>query len=368
MTDSISRYMIAPNEALNVGSVNRVIEHLLKNDDLLLEKLNASAGAKSVVLWTKGTVYHPGDVVVYVTATKTGVKMAYILACIANTHTEPTAALKNDLKELESCGWKLMHETTVYLNDQELLKTDVLQPAVEESIADHEGNNPHYGTIIESTDDFEKLFLKNDLSNYMSPKYPGGAYKAGSRMVGKYDEQTGNYVVKSTDGVTEQEIRFSFNPEANRNIEILNNRYYWEYNSVKEKSDSCIFSPFHGESFKTIELTNGLTYRNLRVPGTNVFSCTIDFPIPFLDSTYMIFQSSYTPNQFAFGQSASDLATLKDGNNAVFVGNIMFTNKLPNQVTAILPIHTHFSQYGQYAVGVPWTNEFRITVVGVTEK
>ena len=368
MTSSISRYKVAPNEAVNVGSLNRVVEHLLENDDILMDKLRSSGGARSVVLWTKGSTYHPGDVVVYMTITKTGVKMAYILACIATTHMEPTSALKNDLKELESNGWKLIHETTVYLNDKDLLKSEVLTPAIESAMSDHEQDYPHFGVKIESIEDFSKLFLKKDLSNYMSPKNPGGAYKAGAHMVGRYDEANKNYVVKSSDGVTEQELCFSFDKEANRNIEILNPRYYLEYNSVKEKSDSCIFSPFHSESTKNVEMSNGLAYTNLRIPGSNVFSCTITFPIPFLDTTYMIFQSSYVPNQFAFAQSASELVNMKDGNNAAFVGNIMFTNKMPDRVTAILPIHTHFSQYGQYAVGVPWINEFWITVVGVTEK
>ena len=364
-------YQLAPNEAMSTGAINRVLEHLLKNDDLLKDKLRQGGFKHAIVSWARSGVYNPGDLVCYIGHPKPDVQAAYILLCIATTHTEPLAVLRNDLKALEEVGWKLVHENTLYLIDSDLLRGDILKPATDVAILEHETEEKmHDSTVISTIDDFSKLFLKNDLSNYMSPKVKrqdgtdSGSRGPSARFGVTYEFSNG-YSTLVSDGVQELEITFSFDPKANQDIEILNPRYFHESNAVRDKSDAHIFGSYYGEDVKTLALSNGLVYENIRVPGTNVFSKVIEFEHPFTDSTYMVFQSSYLPNQFLFGQTASDLVSRTAGNNAAFVGNIMFVNKTPSSITAILPIHVHFAQYGQYVVGVPWVNEFKINVVGV---
>lgn len=368
---SLSAYQLTPNEALSTGAINRVLEHLLKNDDLLKDKLKQGEFKHAIVSWSRSGVYKPGDLVCYIGYPKPDKPAAYILLCTAVTHTEPIAVLRNNLKTLAEAGWKLIHENTLYLIDPELLRDDILKPATDIAIAEHEESvQMHDSTVISSIDDFSQLFLKNDLSNYRSAKLKrqdgtdSGSYGPSARFNTKYDPAIGYEAVVS-DGIQELEITFSFDTKANQDIEIINAKYFWQDNPVRDKSDAHIFGSYYGEAVKTLELSNGLVYDNIRVPGTNVFSKVIEFDQPFADTSYMVFQSSYLPNQFVFGQTASDLISRTAGSNVAFVGNIMFTNKTESSITAILPIHVHFAQYGQYVVGVPWINEFKINVVGV---
>lgn len=364
-------YQLTPNEALSTGSVNRVLEHLLKNDDLLRAKLDEGDFKHAIVSWARSAVYKPGDLVCYIGFPKPDVPAAYILLCVSPTHTEPIAVLKNDLIALADSGWKLIHENTVYLIDSGLLRSEILSPAVHAAMQKHESDkNTHDSTAISSIGDFSKLFLKSDLSNYRSSKLKrqdgsdSGAFAESARFNSSYDQSTKSYSTVVSDGVVELEMTFSFDQRANQDIEILNPRYFLDPNPVRDKSDAHIFGSYYGEETKDLTLSNGTTYYNIRVPGTNVFSRTIVFDRPFKDSSYMIFQSAYLPNQFLFAPTASELISRTMGNNAMFVSRIMFVNKTPVSVTAILPIHSHFSSYGQYAVGVPWVNEFKINVVG----
>ena len=373
-TKRLNAYQLTPNEAISTGSINRVLEHLLKNDDLLREKLDEDGLNHAIVSWSRSAAYDPGDLVCYIGYPKPEVPAAYILLCIAPTHTEPTAVLKNNLKALEDSGWRLVHPNTVYLIDPDLLKSEILTPAAHAVIDLHvKSKDGHDSTVISSLDDFSKLFLKNDLSNYVSPRIlrsdgtDSGAIAESSRFNTIHDEGTSSYSARVSDNVQELEITFSFDSKVNQDIEILNNRYYLDDNPVRDKSDAHIFGSYYGEDLKNLTLSNGLTYYNVRVPGSNIFSTTITFDKPFKDSTYMIFQSAYLPNQFLFAPSAAELVKRTAGNNAVFVGNLMFMNKRPDSVTVILPIHPHFSQYGQYTVGVPWINSFKINVVGVLQ-
>ena len=370
----MSPYQLTSVEAVNVGSVNRVLEHLLKNDDLLKAKLDEAGFTGTILSWSRSGSYNPGDLVCYMSY-KTEPPIAYLLVCVKPTHVEPVSVVTHDLKDLEDCGWKLIHESMLYLTDQDLLISDVLDPAVAAVVADHEASEwYHNGIRIESIDDFSKTFLKNDLSNFRSKdllKDDGtktGATAEGSRLGTSFSPSFRSYTAHVSDGVTELEISFGFDEKANQDIEILNPRYFLQDNPVKDKSDAHIFGSYYAEETKDVTLNNGLTYRNIRIPGTNVFSAVIEFPEPFKDTSYTVFQSSYLPNQFIFTQSASELVSRKQPICPVFVGNIMFTNKTPSSITAILPLHTHFSQYGQYVVGVPWINEFKITVAGVTNR
>lgn len=368
----INGYQLAPNEALSTGAVNRVLEHLLKNDDLLKVKLNEGDFKHAIISWSRSAAYKPGDLVCYIGFPKPDLPAAYILVCISPTHTEPIAVLKNDLVALADSGWKLIHENTVYLIDSGLLRSEILSPAVQAAMRKHEEDkNMHDSTVISSIDDFSKLFLKNDLSNYRSAKLKrqdgseSGAFAESARFNSEYDQSAKSYSTVVSDGVVELEMTFSFDQKANQDIEILNPRYFLDPNPVRDKSDAHIFGSYYGEETKDLTLSNGTTYYNIRVPGTNVFSHTIVFDKPFKDYSYMIFQSSYLPNQFVFAPTASELVSKKMGNNAMFTSSIMFVNKTPSSVTAILPIHSHFSSYGQHVVGVPWVNEFKINVVGV---
>lgn len=370
----MSGYQLTPNEALSTGAVNRVLEHLLKNDDLLKSKLSEGDFKHAIVAWSRSAVYNPGDLVCYIAYPTPDAQAAYILLCVSNTHTEPTAVLKNDLTALRDSGWKLIHENTVYLIDSGLLRSEILSPAVNAAVREHETDkNTHDSTVVSTIDDFSKLFLKNDLSNYASEKLKradgsdSGAFSDSARFDSSYDSSTKSYSSKVSDGVAELEITFSFDQRANQDIEILNGRYFFEANPVRDKSDAHLFGSYYAEETKDVSLSNGLTYYNVRIPGTNVFSHTIVFDRPFRDSSYMVFQSSYLPNQFLFAPTASELVSRTAGNNAMFVGGIMFVNKTASSITAILPIHSHFSTYGQYTVGVPWVNEFKISVVGVLE-
>ena len=361
----ITGYCLGSNEGISTGAINRNLEHLLKNDDLLREKLEKMGLHHSIVLWTKASIYNPGDLVCYVHRDEEDNASAYILLCIARTHIEPIAVTKPDLTTLQSVGWKLVHRNTLYLSNESLLTKEILTPAVSTVILQHEKSPDHHcGTIIINEDDFGKVFLKKDLSNLASTT-TNGSIGPSTYLNSSFAD--GVYSTMSSDGVREMQIRFGFDSVANQDIEILSGRYFYEDNPVKDKSDAHIFTSYYGEETQSVTLTNGQAYQNLRVPGTNVFSTTIHFDKPFKNTTYMVFQSAYLPGQFAFVQNVSELTNRTSGGNESFVGNILFTNKTVDSITAILPIHTHFSQYGQYVLGVPMINEFKITVVGVVK-
>ena len=367
---SIAPFQIGSNEALSTGALNRVIEHLLKNDDALQAAIGELNLTHSITVWNQTSIYTPGNVVVYVQRdTSSDETIAYILLCTSERNRKPKYTMEYGKPVFDSTGWRLIHSATFYLHSDDLLTNNILQPSVKASVTAHELGSEHKGEVVETMRDFGRLFLKENLENFTSERITrdDGTKENSFLNVSQIkSERAAEYNLrKFSDNVVELDITFSFDSTANQDVTILNERYYNELLPVADKSDNHIFSSFYKETTQTITFaTNRVTYYNIRIPGTNVFSRVVEFPVEFVSTEYMIFQSPYVPDQFVFAPTAADLINRTSAGEQIFVSNILFVNKTTSSVTAVLPIHSHFSDYGKFIVGVPWVNEFKLRVVG----
>jgi len=363
-------YQLGPNEPLGTGSINRVIEHLLKNDDTLLEKTTAIGCNHVLQLWSQNAIYSPGDLSVYIADKDDGGTIAYILLCISANAKKPEYVFRDGFLDFSGSGWNLIHSATLYLHDDDLLLENIINEANEKGVKNHEADlRYHDGVIINSIDDFDKMFLKNDLSNFTTSRITRddgtseNSFNEGAIASSLLSDDI--YITRSSDKVIEMDVTFAFDHKANQDIEILNSRYFYQTDPVRDKSDNHIFGSYYLESTQRIWLKNiGTIYENIRIPGTNIFSHEIKFPVELANTEYMIFQSSYRPDQFVFAATASEISQRKYAGEQPFVSSMFFVNKTSNSVTAILPIHSHFGKYGKFVVGVPWINEFKVRIVG----
>ena len=337
-----SNIAVAPNELYIHYTINRNLEKLLANDNTLIEKLNkySIGDLGGIQPYRKDYVYDKGDIIVFVDKDGTKVKNVYLLeSLVDNNDLEPEYDTVNGfVSDFTKSNWKNLNEFySIYNSDDETINlSNFLEYAISSNFhLSHEIDEKYhrFGEINENTID-EKL-LKKDFSNvddyrkrnffsYETKKVEAdnfsGFYKKWGNGVLEYDLTYclgENLKVEKTinaDGSIVTTNYMNVNSLIPLSSDEFNNDDYF-----MSEDDYLIFNKNGSTTKYNI---NGIAQTNT-TGQVNTYHGTIIFPIPFVDTNYMIFTSGRTRNEIGQTQSPNTMT---------------FTNRKKESITAVYVI------------------------------
>lgn len=337
-----SNIAVAPNELYIHYTINRNLEKLLTNDNTLIEKLNrySIGDMGGIQPYRKDYVYDKGDVVIFIDKDGTKVKNVYLLeSLVDNNDLEPEYDIVNDfISDFTKSNWKNLNEFySIYNSDDETINlSNFLEYAISTNFHLSHEVDPVYhkfGEINENTVD-EKL-LKKDFSNvddyrnriffsYETKKVEAdnfsGFYKKWGNGVLEYDltyclgENLKVEKIINPDGSIVATNYMKANSLVPLSSDEFNNDDYF-----MSEDDYLIFNK-NGSTVKYN--VNGIAQTNT-TEQVNTYHGTIVFPIPFVDTNYMVFTSGRTRNEIGQTQSPNTMT---------------FTNRKKESITAVYVI------------------------------
>lgn len=223
---------------------------------------------------------------------------------------------------------------------------------------------------LSGSSDIERNLLKKDFSNLVS-QWDVKKYSLSVNPESRSDDEGFlEDMRRYSNGIMEYFIEYSLDAKANQYLFIEDGRYYRQKSPIVDESDNAIFSQLYSEDDSLFSVkVNGTTYSNLRY-GTNVFSTHISFSTesgrtPFVNDEYMVFFDTYGNGEFVFGYDKMDIQEKAEPTYDSIVSMPMLMNKANDGFDIVLPIHTYFNSMQKYQIGVPWSNRFRLQVVGM---
>lgn len=360
---------LSPNEPITVQGVERVLNQIEQATKDLEDTIGI--GGKTISLWNPNMVYAKDDIVLYFKTENKQVspevgkrEFAFMLVSMKNGNTSiPNYDMVEGVPDFTKTNWYLINPMSYLLQDlvgmKEVVK-EVFENILEQHIRDEHG-------LIGSTDIHNNL-VKTDYSNLST------SWEIGKYSLNVLDTST---MKKSSNGIMEYSIGYSFDSKANQHLWIKDKKYYYMKSPIWDESDQTIFSSKYTEDnlfsvavhmHKEVdengnELTKYIQFNNLRY-GTNIFNAQIEFPEPFINDEYMVFFDTYEPGSFVFGYERHDLMDKEEPTWDAVVSRPMLLNKTASGFDIVLPIHTHFNSMQKYNIGVPWNNKFRLQVIG----
>lgn len=273
-----------------------------------------------------------------------------------NNSSIPNYDLVDRTPNFTKSGWKLINPTSYLLQDMMEMKEvvkEVFTALLEEHVQQEHG--------LTGFQDVKKNLLRKDFSNLQTHWQPGKY----SLNVEVSEVENGRVLMKkSSNGILEYSIQYSFDEKANEFIKIDDKRYYRQKSPIWDESDQTIFSQKYTEKdLFSVVLKSDRSFNNLRY-GTNIFKSEIEFPEQFMNDEYMVFFDTYEPGSFVFGYRKSDLQAQEEPTWDAVVSMPMLMNKTASGFMVMLPIHTHFNSMQKYNIGVPWNNVFTLQVIG----
>lgn len=399
LINNVENLKIAPNEVLIPAPIlpvfNRNYDKLLDNDKILNEySKHVCNGTYRIMPWVKNQTYKKHDLVWYTRTyvspelsakcqaeiqkqTKIAFKgdeskeldlsvqeeisanfettTLYLLRSLDNENkTEPSCIIVDLIPTFDASGWKNENIFgSIYTDYYDMFMKKVFD---EQMSVLHE-SNPRYHKFgqLSCVDDIRKGVLLADLTNlkedrrqYHFPSYTS-ALNTTTNIIGgtirKWDcgllEYNITFKLGDTptglariqlDGSIDVSTKLNANTfNFNSSVEIIDptlkadNRLYYLHNV-----DANIFTDFDNPN--TIDTTyNNIDQRNLN-NTVNVFTGYIKFPEPFIDTNYTI-----------FGNTPSLVHVLNSGSEKLLpnVNNIVYTNKAPGCITAMLIVPTY---------------------------
>lgn len=214
--------------------------------------------------------------------------------------------------------------------------------------------------------DIENNLVKKDYSNLQTP-WQVGKYSLVNSTKDISEVGLAGKMRLSTNGILEYNLQYSFDMQANKQLKISGNRYYYQKSPIWDESDDTIFSQKYLEdNMFSLTTKSGQSFNNLRY-GTNVFFKEIkfrEFGESFINDEYCVFFDTYGPDEFVFGYDKADLESKDEPTYDSVVSMPMLMNKTNDGFIVLLPIHTYFNSLKKYNIGVPWKNKFRVQVIG----
>lgn len=332
------------NELLNRYTINRHFSQLLAND-LRLNELyeNAATYGSGIRQFVEGTPYNKGDLIWIVMdrQNKPSEKSLYLLQSQVdnNTTTPFLSAVELNQYSFEPSGWKDKNEyTTIY---ETSLSAQIMQEFVQyiDTYHQFEENYHKYGTLPNDKKQIDSKLLKNDFSNVDVNRkqvfFPNKTIHLAK------DNVILNGVGRIWDnGLLEYEILFKL---AHAGIDTIDGVQYevLSCNALNLKADklaeaglsSADNSPYFAdeEAYSIFakggdkEIKLGSTIQKNRNDYANSYAGTIKFPVEFIDTNYMIFNSDVRSQERSVAHQ-----TIDHGANTM-----VFVNKTTSSVTAL---------------------------------
>ena len=361
---NIDNIKVSSNEYLVKYTFWRNYRKLLENDVNLESLYREISNRIDMDMYVKGGKYDFGALVWYLPLSKD--KIVILRSIYDNNRNFPEQTNRDGShRSYEQNGWEVLSiDTDIYSTDV----FDKINRVVYQAIKDHQDGEHPFGEI--TLDNMDDKFMRTDMSNantrreqfffpYVTGFLPArendnvilnGAYRYYDNGLLEYDiVYRFGYVGQIDVGGT------SFNALTCNNVEFLNeyenNRYFYNSDSYK------IFCPPPNSKNDRSSIDNTLNMN--RNDFVNTYFAKIDFPIPFIDSKYLIFSGDVASQVLDYQNK-----TVHTGRNEV-----TFCRKAPNSVTAILVTYPEdenkMNEEGYNAThGGLAANSFRCKIVG----
>lgn len=335
---------VSSNELFLRATINRNLEKLLEND-LTLAKIIDHYGTGSefsIQIYKDTRIYVKGDIVIYpeYNKEKTQILNIFLLESLIdnNANTPEYEIVNSYVRDFSASGWREANPLFSIYNsmDDSLNISSFLEYAISDKFyLSHETDLSYhrFGEIHEDTLS-SKLLLKN-LSNIDDSRSQlFWAYEVGKVDAGNY---TGMYK-KWGNGIIEYDLTYCLGDSIEVEKTIDNDGSIKTTNYIKANSfiplstETCNNDDyfFNAEAYRIFNragsnskyTVNGISQTNV-TNQINTYTGTIVFPIPFIDTDYMIFTNSNIGNSIGNSQSPN---------------TVTFTNRKKESITAIYVI------------------------------
>ena len=214
---------LSPNEPLTVAGVERIVKQIESMTADLEDGVSASFGS-GISLWSSSMTYQVDDVVLLFKEGETQDKthdqeFAFLLVSTKKDNTSvPNYDMVDGVPNFDNTGWRLLNPTSYLLQDLSGMKLVVKEVFLD--ILNEHVKNEHK---LIASQDIEQNLLKKDYSNLRT-----------SWNVGDYSLNVveGNSIRKSSNGIMELSVKYSFFTKANRQVKILGSKYYWSKSPI----------------------------------------------------------------------------------------------------------------------------------------
>lgn len=370
---------VASNEILTRASLNRNFKKLFDNDsDLITNAISTSGNLYRVFPWEEGKVYSKNQLVWFVDfylspkdteAYNTEYKQLevhlentpekvnalkdryyttslYLLRSLKNGNSNmPQKTLVDMIPMFDASGWKnenpLGSIYTDYFDEFTLYNLKNQLYKMHESVSKY-----HRFGQLSSYEEIDKKVLKTDLTNIDPERshifFPNKSYELEETktilpessvkywdcglveylIIFKLGDTLNEYATYNPDGTLNyaQNVDANYIDLSNKNKSLNEYTYYdnRKYYLSDEDSDILLIKGGYNISENNINQQNVNNY-------INSYSGTIKFPIPFIDTNYMIFNTN-TPCTILYGNE--DVTSN--------INNMVFINKSRESVTALL--------------------------------
>lgn len=341
------------NEIINQYTINKNLEILYKNDKKICDK-KTNIFIKRIYDYIPNHPYEKNDVVWFKTKSPlTNKNCIFILrsSISNNIHIPEPKITEKNIISFEESGWEDCQDFGTYL--QNGISSYIQLEFVENIAKKHQidDNYHRYGKI--DIENLPNILLKKDLSNidinrryfhypYETVLLPedgvilGGQYRKWDCGLIEYDlifrlGFTGNKIERN--GVYYNEIKCN-------TISLSNSDYFMEESDAQIFNLSSNMEPIF---INDVVETNHNEY-------INVYSSQINFPVPFIDEKYMIFDSQFV-------NYCQDIENKTIGSN---LNTLTYTNRTK---TSICPIYITYTK-DIYTKTALIHNNFHCQIIG----
>lgn len=310
-----SNIAVAPNELYIHYTINRNLEKLLANDNVLIEKLNkySIGDLGGIQAYREGYLYGKGDIIVFIDKDGTKIKNVYLLESLVdgNGAFPEYDIVDGFVSDFSKSNWKNLNEFySIYNSEDETINlSNFLEYAVSSNFHLSHELDIHYHRFGEiHKDTINDKLLKKDFSNVSDYR---------DRIFFSYETKkvsAGNYTgfyKKWGNGVIEYDLTYCLGDDLKTEKTIdsegsITTTNYMVANSLIPLSSEEFNNDdyFMSEDDYLIFNKKGSTkkYKVGKIAQTNLndkvneYHGTIVFPIPFVNTDYMIFNTERTKN------------------------------------------------------------------------
>lgn len=355
---NITNINVSINELINRHTLNRNFEKLLDNDKKLAKLIDDMVqSATTIKEYYPGIAYTKGIYVWYKTAYKGKVQLFLLQNLIENNSNEPTLDDDTETASFRKSGWDNKNELKSVFDNS--IKEYVGKYVQTRLLANHAYNTKYhrYGTLKDDDEAQDKILLA-DISNIKIDRKTK-FYPYETVPLEETNSVVDGYYRRWDNGLLEYDITFKLGYTGDTEINgmkyqniVCNNLSITVEDDAKyfmSDDDKTIFQETDKNTLSTIIGDMVQSNRNKLV---NVYSATVDFPLAFVDTNYMIFASDITQQK-----RDQDKSSVDSGSNT-----LTYVNRTTSSISPIY-ITTNTNSNSIDAVGLV-SNTFHCQIVG----
>ena len=342
------------NEIINRHTINRNFLKLLENDKALAALMNSpEINKNNIKAFYNGNPYAKGDLIWFKDYSDDGIPVLHILRSLVDGNTNyPTKTMIDKVESYENSGWKDEYEYGTAIQTTILSYINLIFSSAIESDHILAGEFHPFGQLTESAEYNNTKLLRKDLEN-IDHERTTSHFPAETVVLSTDSIIQGGFYRKWDCGLLEYDILYKLGYNGEQ-VTINNTRYNVIHaNQSVDIDESCFYSTDDADLFAQ-EGTLSVQLNDMFQVGMNLkcntFSATIKLPVPFKDTSYMVFGSD-----IACQERNTASPTIDSGANT-----IIYSKKA---VDSVSPLLVMFPQAGAKSSGLI-ANSFHCYIIG----